>query len=1176
MTRCLVKGGGINKSTGCDVKLTSIILITIINLLWSICGNAQTTGVQQQELVTLSFDNTPLTTIFKAIEKQVRRSVVYTEQWNLSKLKATLHVKAMPLPEAMTLLLRGHPFTFELMEQIVVIMPASAASSGTINAPVVNAEFSGKVVNETGQPVVGANILALGSKSEVITDDNGEFRIGIHTQDSLRVSYVGYRTAVVKTQGKRSMQIGLETMVSELMQVVVSTGYQKQTIEKLTGSYSKVNQELLNYKVTTNILERLDGVTSGMVFNPGVTPGNAQNKASVNIRGRSTIFANPEPLTILDNFPYTGDINNINPNDIESITVLKDAAAASIWGARAANGVIVITSKVGKYKQAMKLSVNANVTVGAKPDLFYEPLVSSADYVDVEKFLFEQGFYDDNETNPTHPTLSPVTEILIQKRDGLISETKANSLLDALKQNDLRRDKEKYFYRPSINQQYSINASGGGEQNQYFFSAGYDRNLSNEVGNRYNRITLNANNTYAWWDKKVELSTGIIFSASDGKSPSNETTVHTPYIRLQQQDGGAAAVYLNLRESYLDTAGNGRLLDWTYRPLDELTLSDNKRTGTDYRINAGLKVKLAKGLLLNLLYQYNKGYTELNRFYSEETFYTRNLINLYSQLNANSIFTAIPYGGILDKYNQSYQAHNLRTQLDYSKTYNNQHSLTAFGGIELRSLSEQRNFLRQYGYDKVRQTSSVVDYSSSFPMYNNPSYEQKIDNFDKNRRLIDRYVSYFLNTAYTFKQRYTFTASARKDESNIFGVKTNQKGVPLWSTGLSWELSKEDFYKQKNWLPYLRIRFTHGYNGNVDRSVSAFTTAFITSTNTYGAPSGNIANPPNPRLRWEKVRISNLGIDFASLNSRVAGSIEFYKRKAEDLIGNSPLDPTTGLSTFRGNTANMKGSGFDITLHTQNISTPQFKWNTNLLLSYTADEITSYLVQQGTVASYLNVDYINPLEERPVYAIYSLPWRGIDPENGDPLGELNGQISKDYMNLVNSSDFRTMQYNGPANPTLFGSLRNTLEWKGLSLSFNITWKAGYHFRRPSVDYEALINTNFRLHSDFNQRWQKPGDELHTNIPSFEYPINTIRNQFYKLSSVLVEKGDHIRLQDARLQYSVGYNDLRKLPFQAIQLYLYANNIGLLWRANDEHLDPDYITGFPTPLTIAGGIKLELK
>ncbi|WP_276482050.1 SusC/RagA family TonB-linked outer membrane protein [Paraflavitalea pollutisoli] len=1159
------------------MKRASILLITIINLLWSICGYAQDTGVQQQELVTLSFNNAPLTTIFKAIEKQVRRSVVYNEDWQLSKRKATIRVSAQPLKEVMTLLLQGHPYTFELMQQVIVIMPAAptAVRPGGAGTGLLS-EFSGRVVNQTGEPVVGANILAMGSKNELTTDANGGFRIGVYAQDSLRVSYVGYRTMVIQTLGKRSLQVTLETNVSELTQVVVSTGYQKQSIEKLTGSYSKLNQELLNYKVTTNILDRLDGVTSGMIFNPGVIPGNSLNKASISIRGRSTIFANPEPLIILDNFPYTGDINNINPNDIESVTVLKDAAAASIWGARAGNGVIVITSKMGKYKQAMKLSVNANVTVGAKPDLYYDPQMSSSDYVEVEKFLFGQGFYNDNETNPTHPALSPVVEILIQERDGLISSTKAQSLLDALKQNDLRHDKDKYFYRPSVNQQYSINASGGGEQNQYYFSAGYDRNLGSEVGSQYNRITVNANNTYAWWDKKVELSTGIIFTVADGKAPSPETPIRTPYAKLIDENGHPSTIYLNLRKSYLDTAGGGRLLDWTHRPLDEFNLSSNKSSGTDYRLNAGLKIKATKGLLINLLYQYNRGFTDLNRFYSQETFYTRNLINLYTQLNGNTTQTPIPYGGILDRFNSSTQAHIIRSQIDYTKTWNSKHSLTAFGGSEIQSLTRDQKYDRVYGYIQDRQTGTVVDYNSTFPMYNNPSYEQKIDNPNKSWRMIDRFISYFINTAYTFKQRYTFTASARKDESNIFGVKTNQKGVPLWSTGFSWELSKETFYKQQNWLPYLRFRLTYGYNGNVDRSVSAHTTALITSTNTYGAPSGNIANPPNPNLRWEKVRMTNLGIDFASLKNVITGSLEFYLRKADDLIGNSPLDPTTGLSNFRGNTANMKGKGVDITLNTLNIATTQFKWSTNWLFSYTSDQITKYLVQQNNIGSYLNTDYINPLEERPVYAIYSLPWRGLDPQNGDPIGELDGVPSKDYVNILKSADFSTLRYNGPANPTLYGALRNNIEWKGLSISFNITWKAGYYFRRSSVDYDELLGMNTKGHSDFAKRWQSPGDELHTNVPSLDYPINTTRNQFYRLSNILVEKGDHFRLQDARIQYNPGYKALRKLPLQSIQFYIYANNIGLLWKANNQGIDPDYVAGWPPPFTVAGGIKLDFK
>ncbi len=559
-----------------------------------------------------------------------------------------------------------------------------------------------------------------------------------------------------------------------------------------------------------------------------------------------------------------------------------------------------------------------------------------------------------------------------------------------------------------------------------------------------------------------------------------------------------------------------------------------------------------------------------------ETFFTRDLINQYTQINGSTLTTPIPYGGILDRVNTTYQAHNIRAQADYTHSWNNRHRFNAFGGAELRSLTTEEIFARQYGYDPDRQISTPVNYNIPYKIYYNPSLELKIPYFDKNRTKIDRYLSYFVNAAYTFHQRYIFSASARKDESNIFGVKTNQKGVPLWSAGLSWEINKERFFKNADWLPYLRLRLTHGYNGNVDRTVSAFTSAIIQGQNSYGATSASIENPPNPALRWEKVRMSNIGIDFRSQKDIISGSLEYYQRKAEDLIGNSPLDPTTGVANFRGNTANMKGRGIDITLHTQNINKKDWKWYSTILFSYTKDEITEYKVQQNGIGVYINKDFINPLKGNPVYSIYSLRWMGLDPVNGDPQGWLTNQISKDYGAIRNSTDLNNLLYNGPANPTLFGSVRNTIAWKQWQLAFNITWKAGYYFRRSSMSYYDLFRFNGQGHADYGQRWQKPGDETNTNVPSMLYPANNSRDLFYQYSSILVEKGDHVRLQDIRLSYDLNQEVLKKGPIQAVQFYVYANNIGILWKANNAGIDPDYISGYPAPRTIAAGLKIDFK
>ncbi|MBO9562431.1 MAG: SusC/RagA family TonB-linked outer membrane protein [Niastella sp.] len=1154
------------------MKRTIYLLVAITCLLMSLPGLAQR--------ITISQKNAPLRTIFTSIKEQTGISVIYETPLLRNANRVTLQINDLPLQDALKLIFEHQPIRYEYTpgSKVILLFPApltSIQSPTQSAAPTGKINIKGRVTTVSGEPVASATVIAPGSSLQATTNEHGDFVLNnVSSNEKLIISLVSYETEVIEVNSRKEVNITLYPLAKELSEVVVSTGFQKQSIERLTGSFSKVNQELLNRRVSTTVLDRLDGVTSSLLFNKNVQIGSITNPSTISIRGRSTIYANPEPLIILDNFPYTGDVNNINPNDVESITVLKDAAAASIWGAYAANGVIVITTKTGKYKQDIKLSFNSNITVGEKPDLYYEPTLGSSDYIDVERFLFNNDHYVNLEIDPRRRAFSPAIEIMILERDGQLSSSQAIAQLNLLRQQDVRVDREKYFYRRSTNQQYAISASGGGLHNQYYFSAGYDKNLSNQVGNQYDRVTLNANNTYAWLNRKLELSTGIIFSSSQIKQAAVFLPIY-PYVDFADANGQALSVNYGIRQPYIDTAGGGRLLDWNYRPLDELRLANNKTTLTDYRINIGLKYTIFKGLTANILYQYNRGFSEQRNLRSLETYYTRDLINQFTQIGRDSIITPIPYGAILDKTSLNYQAHNVRVQIDYNHTWNSNHTINVFTGAELRSLTNQVTGNRLYGYDPDRQTSLPVDYIKAFPLYQNPSSQLRILNIDNNVQKIDRYISYFINAAYTIGQRYTISASARKDESNIFGVKTNQKGIPLWSTGISWEINKEKFYRQANWLPYLRLRLTHGYNGNVDRSVSAFTTAVIDGLNNYGSLPGHIINPPNPALRWEKVQMTNLGVDFASLNNVISGSVEYYYRHAKDLIGYSPLDPTTGMAIFRGNTGDMKGQGVDITLNTQNIYQNKVKWVSTLLFSFTKDEVTAYKIRQSTINSYLNPDLFNPLEEKPLYAVYSLRWMGLDPLTGDPQGLLNNEISKDYKAILNSTDVSNLLYIGPANPVFFGSIRNTLLWKQFQLSFNITWKAGYYFRRQSVSYNELFTGGIG-HTDYTKRWQKPGDEAGTNVPSMQYPATELRDNFYKFSSVLIEKGDHIRLQDIRLSYDFSKQELNRLPIQSLQFYIYANNIGLLWKANKQNIDPDYLYTMPAPLTIAGGIKINFK
>jgi len=283
------------------------------------------------------------------------------------------------------------------------------------------------------------------------------------------------------------------------------------------------------------------------------------------------------------------------------------------------------------------------------------------------------------------------------------------------------------------------------------------------------------------------------------------------------------------------------------------------------------------------------------------------------------------------------------------------------------------------------------------------------------------------------------------------------------------------------------------------------------------------------------------------------------------------MDPTTGVTDFTGNTANMVAHGLDLTLHTRNLIGP-FRWSSDWLFSRVRDEVTRYAAAQASVEAYTKTGTINPLLGRPLYSIYALRWMGLDPRSGDPLGNLHGQPDTSYGKFI-TYPVDSLMYKGPANPTFFGSWRNTLNWRQFELSFNIIFKLGYSFRRNSIEYAGVYSEISKGSSDYALRWQKPGDEKTTSVPSRPFPLNNSRDQFYANSEVLIEKGDHIRLQDIRISYDLPKRSYAKLPVQAVRFYLYANNIGILWKANRKGIDPDYINSIPNPRTLALGCKL---
>lgn len=977
---------------------------------------------------------------------------------------------------------------------------------------------------------------------------------------------------------KKAPKQKLQDTTFHLQEVQVSTGYQTLPKERATGSFSKIDKTQFERQVGTDVISRLKGIAPGLSFDER----NGQTKLS--IRGRSTIFANAEPLIVIDGFPYEGDLNNLNPNDIESINLLKDAAAASIWGVRAGNGVIVITTKTAA-KSGITVETTANFSIGQKPDLYRNQQISPADFIDAETRWFNNGLYNTDLSNSTnYVPVSPVIRLLDRLRKGEITQGEADGTINSLKNQDLRQQLSEFFYRPSQLQQYNVAISANEGKNPMRFTVGADHQDQSLKGSAFNRLYLNGKQTFIWGKSlRLNLNGQWIQSKTQVQQALSELIVGGPngraaypYSQLADGQGNPLALVKDYDNRYKEQQMAKGYLDWNYRPLEELELSNNSNTQSEIRLNGQLSYAILPYLTAVAAYQFENALSKWQNLRNEQSYFARNLINRYTAMSGTTLQRNIPIGGILDQSNGSLKRQNLRGQLNFDRDWG-QHQFTGILGAEERELTNTSASARYYGYDDYLANSVTVNYRTAYAL-SPDSYGLIPDNNNITDK-IERYRSFYTNLGYTYAHKYVFTASGRIDQSNFFGVRANQRSVPLWSAGAKWHIDRESFYRS-SLLPKLALRLTYGYNGNLDRTVTAFTTAGFSTSPVTGQNGATIYTPPNPNLQWERIGILNMGVDFGTRNGILSGSIEYYHKNAKDLMGYGPLDPTFGLVSYKGNIASMRNNGIDAALNVKWLR-HKWQWNTSAMFSYTTDKVTAYYAQP-TFAAYFTdasiegnlVGQYAPTIGKPLFSIYSRKWAGLNPANGNPMGYVNGQPSEDYGKLLSSigQTVDSLVYHGRALPPVFGSLYNSFGYKRFTLSVNIAYKFGYYYRNSSINYNSLYSQG-RGHADYGKQWRVPGDEQHTHVPSFSNAINSNRDSFYATSEILVAKGDHIRLQDVSINYRWPISAKMANYIKQLELYAYCNQLGILWRANNNGVDPDYPVQ-PLPKIYAFGLKFS--
>lgn len=1035
---------------------------------------------------------------------------------------------------------------------------------GTMTYAQSDRTISGIVVDENGDPLPAAHVQQVSQTqgealAAVITDMNGHFRLSLpHTAREIEVSYLGYETKNVKLTGAQSYKVALQPD-SRLLDEVIVTGYQTISRERATGSFVKVDSKKLE-------TQRLNSVSSVM---EGRIAGYRDGK----IRGITSMNGLTTPLYVIDGFPvektttsgygWEESIPDLNMEDIENITVLKDAAATSIYGARAANGVVVITTRKARKG---RLDVSFSTTLTVRPYNYYtENLADAATMVGLEKEWavinprLQSGDvkgYAQNLLDNASYTTQGIRSIL-NYYAGATSEAEMNQTLNQLASQGYRyyNDVEKYGKKNPFSQQYNLIIAKGAEKNTFNASLSYRHNQLEDKYSNNQALGLNLQNTteFTSW---LTLDVGTYLNYSDGTTQSYSLTspgfTYMPYNSLVNENGD---YYTNTEadrysKSQQATLHNYGLYNLDITPLNELGMNVSKNKDFSNRTFARLTIKFADWLKYAASFQYEVGEYQTNKLQDKNSYSVKNKVNSFATANSSGKATFnLPYGNIYSTYRNSSRAYNFRQQLDFNKTFAGKHDVTALLGMEVRENKINFNSQSLYDYDPDLLTFSLINehaLSTTSGLWGWASFGK--NDVSAIQELINRYVSVYGNAAYTYAGKYMATGSIRWDRTNLFATSSKYQKKPIWSVGAGWNIDKESFF-QVPFVNMLKLRASYGIGGNIAKDSAPYMTAYYNSNIQVGGISGTISSRPNPDLRWEKTTTVNIGLDFALLHNRLNGTIEYYNKKGEDLLANTNGIPTEGwgFSTYSINNGEMRNRGFELTLSGDIISNKDWNWNVTGVMGYNKNEVTYVNVKAPVL--YLVFDYPTayPRVGNPYNAIYGYQWAGLN-EKGMP------QVYDSEGNIVSESEPSKIEdavYLGTTVPVYNGSISTNLRYKNWELAAQFLFEGGHKMRNTNVAYLSGMGP---VSKDIENRWKQPSDEAFTDVPRYvssESPnYNYYSAGLYSHSSIGILDAANWRLRNLSLTYRIPTDICQKVYLKNARIMLGMENVFMVARHRD--------------------------
>lgn len=1045
----------------------------------------------------------------------------------------------------------------------------------------------GAVMDENEIPLPGVNIILQDTINEgskgTTTDFDGVFEIEVDdAYQVLSFSLLGYKTRTFSVQDiSDKLDVILEQDIGALDEVVISTGYQTISKERSTGSYGTISKEELD-KPASTISERLVGQISGLQ-----TTIDADGTMDFEVRGQTSLFADQKPLIVVDGFPIEGEFESINPNEVESITVLKDAAAASIWGAKSANGVIVVTTKDAAAGKP-KINFSTFLKISPKLDLNYAVDHASAeDFLEYDQMAFDTENFNSAFGPPPGATVnelqSPISRAMIamnEARLGRISSEERDEVLNLIRGLDNKSQIKDNLLQVPITNQYNLSISGGNETVKNRLSLLFETNKNYFKRNQKERYLIKYKN-------QVNIAKGLDFNFSgmmqynsqkNNGSSLSELSSLAPWDMLKDEEGNLIDLsYLNFYKPNMDEFVPYEEFpypDWSYNPIRDMEHRNFKTKNYNARIQGKLNWSIIDGLVVSSSLSYENFRTSIHNYSSDETFAVRDFVNRGSSWGfSGPVIPNIPSGGVLEQSKSSVESFDIRNQVKFNRIIDEVHEVDFLGGTEIQDRKlKSSDYPNAFGYDEeTLSVSELLNPRSTSNMWNGdpltflPGFRTTTTTvFGEDR---DRFFSLFGNLGYTFDSRYAVTGSIRTDASNLITDDPKYRYNPFWSVGAGWTLSNEEFMNQAQWVDRLKLRATLGANGNIDRSTSFKPLINLHSElNEYThEPTGTISSFGNPTLRWEKTKTLNIGTEFSFWNNKLSGSFDFYHKGGSSLIVEQSIPAVNGTTSQKFNNGNMVNKGVEITLGTLwPIKSDDIVWSGNINYAYNDSKITKFFVDKYQSYDLYDGPTTSYVEGHDPNALWSYRYSGMVNEGDDenPImkptvfaGDGEEKVTLTQFAPGNAVDYMVDQ--GTLNAPHILSTRHNFKIYDFNFSFILTGKFGHVFRRQSFNYPAATGGNNLINSKYPEVANGNPEEI-IPIPEAEQSYY-FYDRFYPYMSYLTTNASHIRIQEINLTYTISSRVTDHIGFQKMQVFAQANNLGTIL-FNDFGEDPEYPKG----------------